>query len=798
MFPEEFANLKDKMVLFIETLFEANPYRKDLPVFRGTYFSSGKQLGKPFDLVVRKIQSMLGVGAKVEEAQEQKEKEDAYFVRDLFAKVLKVDRDLVRLTGETMRRRAKVALFISAGFLVLGLLACVWVSFSYGRLRTKMDRTRSVVVELRQQELTGNQVGELERLEKLRREITGSWNSFPLMVADDVRQAAQGVYVQAVTDRILVPLEREIASTLRNPALLDGGEVRRALRVELMLLMPEQEGAIGWDAKDLAKGLCAFGLEDIEERQRARQQLDDMAEEFLVLGRPFPVNRDHELRSGARRLAQTHTAEEFFRGIVSEASRAGTDQTLELIVPDQSILHSEEAVRAAFTRAGWQRSVLPQVLNVDETWAADNRLIDLAGGEPTEHPPSQQDLLDLYRDAYSDEWVEFLESIRMKSYRDCKKMEPDLRTLQKRGTSPLLKLIRKAADIASLETQIKVTLPGLENIEGIHSDMEPLEVLTESTEERPAPLEEYAERLAEVYRQVDACAADEEEAFQVDRGVLREGRHWLNDFVEQFGGSEIASALEALMSRPIDRSAEVMGQVAPTRLQQEWAGEVFGFLQDNLAGAYPFADSDDTADPNDVTDFFGPGGAMANFAVSLEESPATSYAGRKTRRALQTAAQIRQELNMSDNAFEARFTLQAQAVRSMGTATGDESERRIDQVVLTINGASLVDRLQGAGQDFTWKADDENLDCSLVLESSRHPREVAAIRFGGTVWGICQLFDQRTRIMGTNDAGRLVTWRFPEAEVEVEFLLTTRDRVEPFFIRGSAFRKFSLPARVNQ
>jgi len=168
MFPEEFANLKNRMSLLIETLFEANPYRKDLPLFRGTYFSSGKQEGKPFDLVVQKIQSMLGASAMVAETEEQEEKNEAYFVRDLFAKVLKSDQGLVRMTGEAARRRSRLALFASAGFLALGVLACIWIGISYGRLRSRMDRTKTVAEEVTTQTRAGTNVEELERLEFLR------------------------------------------------------------------------------------------------------------------------------------------------------------------------------------------------------------------------------------------------------------------------------------------------------------------------------------------------------------------------------------------------------------------------------------------------------------------------------------------------------------------------------------------------------------------------------------------------------------------------------------------------------
>ncbi|HEX7878760.1 MAG TPA: type VI secretion system membrane subunit TssM, partial [Candidatus Eisenbacteria bacterium] len=113
LFPEEFAALENRAHLFIETLFEANPFRRDVPIFRGLYFSSGRQMGRPFDTVISQIQSMLG-GSKTM-AESQPEKEDAFFVRDLFAKVLKGDRDLVGHTDSARKKNLRFQIAASTG-----------------------------------------------------------------------------------------------------------------------------------------------------------------------------------------------------------------------------------------------------------------------------------------------------------------------------------------------------------------------------------------------------------------------------------------------------------------------------------------------------------------------------------------------------------------------------------------------------------------------------------------------------------------------------------------------------------
>jgi len=802
MFPEEFANLKDKMTLFIETLFEANPYRRDVPLFRGTYFSSGKQLGKPFDLVVRKIQSMLGAITDALEIGEQDEKDDAYFVRDLFAKVLKSDQHMVGLTGESHRRKKKLALYMSGGFLALSLLACTWIGVSYFKLRIKMDRTRSAAVELQSQQSAGTMVEELEQLEKLRREITGSWRAFPLTAANKVQETAQGIYLEAVTRRILGPLEHRISRELDNADALNGGEVRQALRTEMMLLFPERKDEIGWGAEELALGLSTFGMEGIGESQKARDQLDDMAREFLDLGQPIEnVDRRHELRRGGRRLAQTHTPREFFRGIVFEASLTCQDLTLDLLAPDQMILQSEVSIPAAFTKAGWERSVQPQVRDVDKTVAMDNKLIVMAGAEPTEHPPARETLLEIYRDAFPEAWVDFFESVRLRSYTDCDHLQDDLRKLHRPGTSPLLRIVREAAEISNLKTQIPIgDLPGMSNVDGIYRTMQPVRFLGQPTDDAPAHLEGYADQLSQVYRQVESCANDDD--FQLDESVLREANHWLDDFMDDTGGNQIASALRTLLKRPIDLAAHVMGQTslasAEARLQNEWSDQVFDFFHDKLNDTYPFSNTNRNADPKDVAEFFGPGGAMEEFEKLVTSGAAASFPGRRCKRAIDDAKQIRRDLMMTDKSFQTQFALEVQAVRSTNSEKGINNQRRIDRVKLTINGVELIDRIGAhTRKDFTWSTDDAELNAVLILESVRTHEVVASREFDGTVWSICQLFEN-AKTLGSRAGGWAVTWEFPDEEVEVEFYLTTREQIDPFFIRESPFRQFALPQGVHQ
>ncbi len=799
VFPEEFASLQSKMELFIETLFEANPYRKDVPIFRGTYFSSGMREGKPFDLVMEKIQARLGGQPATDLVEEQEREEGAFFVRDLFARVLRADRNLVRLTGSAARRRTRISLAISSVFAALAIIGCLSVGLSYSRLQDRMDTTAGRADELLDTSQARSAVEELAMLEQLRRQVSSDWRSFPLTAADKVRVAARELYFTAISERILAPAEKGLSRRLAQAMRLDGAEVRQTLRAELMLLMPQERERIGWDAGDLADALAGYVLRDDATDEVARQHLTSLVEEFLAMGRPLPgVERQFELRSGSRRLAASHQAAEFYRDVVERAGDEAPSLGLEDLVEAGFLLRSPVTIRPAFTRAGWERSVDPAIRSAPAMVEADNALIALAGGEPTAQPPSAEELLEFYERQYIHEWTEFLESVSFRSYLGCRDYREDLRKLRLSGPSPLFNLLRNAAATAELDASLlEPGSPSAAAASAINEDLAPLLALVHDGEGHTARLEEYAVELRAVHEEVDACGEDA--TYAVNQGNLRSATRWLEDFAFSHGHTPVAEALTELLGRPVEIADEVISNVAGERARQDLAEtwrKLVGDQRSALRGAYPFAPgADEAIDPRAVVEFFGPGGRLAEFAEYARSSSARH--GRAVDRALAAAAEIRRELDMTDQAFSAQFTMVPLEVRPLDTLRGENNLRIIDTVRLIINGEELVWRFMDASKTFTWRSDDENLDCAVVLESTDPREEITSIRRGGTAWSICQLFD-RARIAPDpeqTDAYRVV-WTFPDSDVEVAFRMTTRENVEPFFKAGSRFRQFSLPSGV--
>lgn len=791
MFPEEFSGLRSRFHLFIETLFEPNPFRKDSPLFRGTYFSSGKQVGKPFDLVVRKIQALLGSGVRGAEPEAQPEKEDAYFVRDLFARVLKGDRDLVRRTRATGARWARIQLFGSAGLLALSLLSCLWVAGSCTRLSAKMTGTRGAVEAVQKIASPAPDAATLATLDQLREKIRKPWAAFPLTVALDVRESARTMYLNAARRRVLEPIEENIASDLDSPRSLDADQVRRALRAELLMLAPRDRDNIGAPA-DLSSVLAGYGFGNPAADSPARKHLDGLVDEFLRAGQPLRDfdSRRSEVVSGARRLDETHAKEDYFRGLVTAASRCGKDLDLHALAGDQSILKAGDdvRVRAAFTRSGWKECLSGEIRNVKRTMEADQALMERAGFKGARPAPTEADLLGLYVGGYADEWGSFLAGIRLKSYSGCADAVGDLKELKKRKGSPLLRLL----EAAGAEARLDEGLLGSKDLEAINRDMRPLTSFLEGAKDQPAPIDDYAKSLADVYDQISACAEDPKA--RIDGAVLRKAREWVTDYVDRFAAGPLASPLSQLLQRPILITQGVAVSEGKGKAQEKFQEEVAGFVQDRLAGKYPFGGGDDMATPEDIVAIFGAGGRLEAFEASLSDAGEEPSAGLKA--AVEKAAAIRGALKMSGDVLKASFTMEGAEVRLIeGVAIGPENDRRIAQVKLTINGTSLVDQRTGStSKTFNWSSDDENTECALALEYPGHP-DIASLEFN-SLWAVCQLFDAARR-SGAGGSVKL-TWAFPDEGIEVDFLLTMRSGAECPFLKGSAFRNIAriLPGSV--
>ncbi len=793
MFPEELTALRSKLMLFMETLTEKNPFSKEDPIFRGAYFSSGRQMGTPLDMVVRQIQSILGsTGDRLEEAQP--EKEDSYFVRDLFSKLIRADQDLSQQSQAGSKQWFRAQLVLSAVAGVLAIVASVYVMTSFSRLNGRMNDTKTAVAKF--EERPGHlapDIDTIKDLDGLRARVSDSWHAWPLSVASSVRQAGFDLYVESFRKAVLRPVESDVADDLENPASLDADKIRRLLQADLLMVYPDQRGRIG-DEKDMGPTLYDYGIEDSEEFPELEDTFTGMCGDFLDAKEPL---HDAEFRSealsrGARALRRTHTTEAFFEGIVAGASFAVADGDLDMrtLTGDQRILQTDEVIRAAFTKTGWNDYVEDRIKDVRKVIEKDNELIVLAGETPAQDAPDRDALFTLYAESYPVEWAEFLGSIDMENYDSCKDAEKDYDDLKKSKSSPILKIAKRLAD----EADFGKTATG--DIKKIETALNPVRLFSQSpNDEDPAPVDGYRKSLDDAHDLLDDCVSKDD--FKFDNDDLRDAVDDIEEFLDGFPGDDLPDAFGELLKMPFEIADGILtGKKERTEsgeANSKWKDRVFSDYASGVRGRYPFG-SGGPASPGAIASVLGTGGGLDSYGEFLDESKIR--VNESVRSAVRSAGRIRSFMRIGGGEVATSFKVELFEPRAMNDS-GKETLRSLDLVRLTINGKELRRRSAGSNRDMNvnWSTSTESTECSIKLEHTSASQTLGQMEEDGTIWSWFKLVDRGNA--AKRGSGHLVTWEFPDIGVAVDAKITMLEGGDCPFVPGSTFRSFRLPEAVR-
>ena len=120
LFPLEFQEIKNRLVRFVDILFESSRFRQD-PAVRGIYFSSGTQgEGTVIDAVIGKMSQEMGVSAGLRESGSAPQPK-AYFIKELFQRIVLFDRNFAAPSSKAGKKSQYWRLAAVWGQLVLGV-----------------------------------------------------------------------------------------------------------------------------------------------------------------------------------------------------------------------------------------------------------------------------------------------------------------------------------------------------------------------------------------------------------------------------------------------------------------------------------------------------------------------------------------------------------------------------------------------------------------------------------------------------------------------------------------------------
>ena len=142
-FPLEFQSLRSNLSEFLGALFLKSSF-VETPIFRGVYFSSGTQEGRPMDRVLGSMARAFGLRPQVADATEAPKESKSYFVTDLFRKVAFPDSGVAaRTVRETRRQRVRQIMYAAAAILI-GLMLIIPSTWTYFRNSALVGETKDI------------------------------------------------------------------------------------------------------------------------------------------------------------------------------------------------------------------------------------------------------------------------------------------------------------------------------------------------------------------------------------------------------------------------------------------------------------------------------------------------------------------------------------------------------------------------------------------------------------------------------------------------------------------------------
>ncbi len=142
-FPLEFAGIKRNLTELVQTVFAVNTFQ-GTPLFRGFYFTSGTQEGRPLDRVLARMGHAMGIRPP-ETAAQQVTESKSYFLHDVFMNVVFPDGDVAARSATEMKRQRIMRIAVSAAAFTLGFILSIPSIRSYSANRDLLQDTQGRV-----------------------------------------------------------------------------------------------------------------------------------------------------------------------------------------------------------------------------------------------------------------------------------------------------------------------------------------------------------------------------------------------------------------------------------------------------------------------------------------------------------------------------------------------------------------------------------------------------------------------------------------------------------------------------
>jgi len=474
-FPLEFQSLKNNLTEFIGALFEKNTFQ-DTPIFRGIYFSSGTQEGRPMDRVLGSMARAFGLRPQALEAAEQPKESKSYFVTDLFKRVVFPDQNVAARTAREMRRQRLRRLAYGLAAIAFAMLLIVPSSCTFSRNSTLVDQTEKVakdggkvkwndggaiIDKAKTLDPMLDQVKKLSDWQKNGAPIGMRWGMY---VGDKIYPALRDAYVASLKTGFADPSKAELEARLGS---VDSSAVKQAkaynttyddLKTYLMLTEKEHLD-IEWASPRLQRvWAAAMHTNFTPEIEKELKPHVDFYLELLKSGEiePWKQNKDMVARDRSA-LLQVPQLDREYEDLVREANFKVDPITLDSIfygpIADWIKGKKKVQVEGAYTRLGYGyvRGLLDETQGklAAERWVLGESQIQSF----VETKKQIERLREKYFLKYKEAWKNFLEDIDVTKPDSTDKSLTEMQLLSE-PEWPYLRLLRTLDDNVRLDVSV--------------------------------------------------------------------------------------------------------------------------------------------------------------------------------------------------------------------------------------------------------------------------------------------------------------------------------------------------------
>ena len=492
-FPLEFAALKPALRAFVATLFEDNPFQFK-PIFRGFYFTSALQEGETRSNAESRIEQRFGLAGNTVQSTRIASR-NGFFLKDLFARVIFADRNLVRRQTSRTRQRLRQGAFVLSMALLGGALAG-WTWSYIGNRQLLANVTADLDKAVKLQDGRTDLQSRLEALEILQdrldqlqhfRDTRPLSISLGLYQGERIEARLRDEYYAGIRVVLLKPVSQNLeifldevnrnADTLEAPpepasAASSPADTRyreasprkvedayNALKAYLMLASPEHV-----EVGHLSDQLTRFwrGWLDNNRGNMPREQMIRLAERILSFHLAHAADPDwpriqpdlgvvDQARQNLRRVVRGMPAQErVYAEIKARASTRFAPVTVAGIVDKDNaeLIAGSQVVSGAFTVKAWRDYVEPEIRRAaNESLQSADWVLNISTRDDLtlEGSPEQirKQLVAAYKADYAEAWKAFAQGIAVNPFDDFDDAVKRVNVLGDPQRSPIGALLRK-------------------------------------------------------------------------------------------------------------------------------------------------------------------------------------------------------------------------------------------------------------------------------------------------------------------------------------------------------------------